>query len=175
MRLIVAPFLPSCILESQVEDASKLGFFFEFQHVVFLIPRFYHSATLHLQDVGISITLEGVGVVCTGHFDYHGLAIVSGSGDLKAVATRFYAATIDGCWRQPALEDHFGFFRIYVLINMTDFTCKSLRFPLVSRSNSMSRYEPSECREWMGAVTVLNNFDGWIVQIMFDDFGTDRF
>lgn len=58
---------------------------------------------------------------------------------------------------------------------MTDFTCKSLRFPLVSRSNSMSRYEPSECREWMGAVTVLNNFDGWIVQIMFDDFGTDRF
>lgn len=110
MRLIVAPFLPSCILESQVEDASKLGFFFEFQHVVFLIPQFYHSATLHLQDVGISITLEGVGVVCTGHFDYHGLAIVSGSGDLKAVATRFYAATIDGCWRQPALERSFWIF-----------------------------------------------------------------
>ena len=40
-----------------------------------------------LQDVGMSITLEGIGIVCNGHFDYHGLAIVSGSGDLQAVAT----------------------------------------------------------------------------------------
>ncbi|CAK9076135.1 unnamed protein product [Durusdinium trenchii] len=36
-------------------------------------------------DVGLSITLQGVGISCTGHFDYHGLAIVSGSGDLSAV------------------------------------------------------------------------------------------
>jgi len=46
-----------------------------------------------VQDVGISITLEGVGVVCTGHFDYHGLAIVSGSGDLKAVVTSSPSST----------------------------------------------------------------------------------
>ncbi|CAK9075404.1 unnamed protein product [Durusdinium trenchii] len=38
-----------------------------------------------VQDVGLSITLQGVGISCTGHFDYHGLAIVSGSGDLSAV------------------------------------------------------------------------------------------
>ena len=44
-------------------------------------------AVSSVQDVGMSITLEGIGIVCNGHFDYHGLAIVSGSGDLQAVAT----------------------------------------------------------------------------------------
>lgn len=38
-----------------------------------------------VEDVGMSIKLEGIGIVCNGHFDYHGLAIVSGSGDLQAV------------------------------------------------------------------------------------------
>jgi len=38
-----------------------------------------------VQGVGLSVTLNGVGIKCTGHFEYHGLAIVSGSGDLEAV------------------------------------------------------------------------------------------
>lgn len=52
------------------------------------------------------------------------------------------------------------FFRIYVLINMTLFTCKSVATQLTFS---------------FGAVTVLNNFDRWTVKIMFDDFGTDGF
>lgn len=38
-----------------------------------------------VKGVGLSVTLNGVGIKCTGHFEYHGLAIVSGSGDLEAV------------------------------------------------------------------------------------------
>mmetsp|Transcript_6380 Transcript_6380/g.14716 ORF Transcript_6380/g.14716 Transcript_6380/m.14716 type:complete len:1247 (+) Transcript_6380:85-3825(+) len=37
-----------------------------------------------VQGVGLSVTLNGIGIECSGHFDYHGLAIVSGSGDLQA-------------------------------------------------------------------------------------------
>ncbi|CAJ1338319.1 unnamed protein product [Effrenium voratum] len=37
-----------------------------------------------VQDVGLSVTLKGVGITCTGHFAYKGLAIISGSGNLTA-------------------------------------------------------------------------------------------
>ena len=37
-----------------------------------------------VEGVGLSVTLNGVGIKCTGHFEYHGLAIISGSGDLEA-------------------------------------------------------------------------------------------
>ena len=43
--------------------------------------------------VGMSVTLNGVGIQCSGHFDYHGLAIVSGSGDLNAVVKSSPAST----------------------------------------------------------------------------------
>jgi len=46
-----------------------------------------------VQGVGLSVTLNGVGIECSGHFDYHGLAIVSGSGDLQATVKSSSSST----------------------------------------------------------------------------------
>ena len=46
-----------------------------------------------VQGVGLSVTLNGVGIQCTGHFEYHGLAIISGFGDLKAQVESSPAST----------------------------------------------------------------------------------
>ena len=40
-----------------------------------------------VQGAGLSVTLNGIGIECDGHFAYHGYAILSGSGDLKATVS----------------------------------------------------------------------------------------
>lgn len=40
-----------------------------------------------VQGVGLSVTLGGLGIQCSGRFTYHGYAILSGSGGLNAVVS----------------------------------------------------------------------------------------
>ncbi|CAE8735620.1 unnamed protein product, partial [Polarella glacialis] len=37
-----------------------------------------------LKQVGLTITVAGIGIQCTGHFEFHGLGIVGGHGDVVA-------------------------------------------------------------------------------------------